>query len=132
MLLQHSGGQAACELCAYQRIPYIVAILLAALAILICDPDAHPGWFTMTLANICMFGFFVSAGLAGFHYLISENWVIVSDTTRAALLNQDAWMSQTTEGGIFPIWHAGIALALGIAALMTLNRWEPSETKYRR
>jgi disulfide bond formation protein DsbB len=100
---EHSGGQTACELCAYQRIPYIVGIVLASLAILVCDPDAHPGWFGMTLANICMLGFFASAGIAGFHYLIAENWVIVSDTVRAALLNQDAWMTQTGGGGAFAI-----------------------------
>ena len=90
------GDGAACGLCLYQRVPYIVVIVLSSLAIVACDIDESFDRVSMTLANICMLGFFVVAGLAGFHYLIAENWVSVGEHTRASLLNTDAWMLAAT------------------------------------
>jgi hypothetical protein len=84
----------------------------------------------MTLANICMLGFFVVAGLAAFHYLIAENWVPVGDYTRVSLLNTEQWMLTTIPDSELAMWTAGIALACGILSLMTLNRWEPSSRRY--
>ena len=124
------GDGAACGLCLYQRVPYIVVMVLSSLAIVVCDIDESFDRFSMTLANICMLGFFVVAGLAGFHYLIAENWVSVSEHTRASLLNTDARMLAAAPDNVLAIWNAGIAFACGILSLMTLNRWEHVQRAY--
>ena len=127
LAIEPIGDGAACGLCLYQRVPYIVVIVLSSLAIVATEPERPLNRFGMTLANSCMLGFFVVAGLAGFHYMLAENWVPIGDATRAALLNSDRAMLAALPDSDLAIWNAGIALACGILALMTLNRWESSE-----
>lgn len=67
---QFGFGLRPCVLCLYQRVPYVVAALLAALALLPAVP-AKARW---VLVALCALAFAVNAGIAVFHVGVEQHW----------------------------------------------------------
>jgi disulfide bond formation protein DsbB len=65
---QYWGGLHPCVLCLYQRWPYGVAIVLAAIALLV---GGRPRGWAVGLAGIA---FLVGGGIAAFHVGVEQGW----------------------------------------------------------
>jgi len=67
---QYGFGLKPCVLCIYQRIPYVIAALLAAVAL--SSRLSVPG--KMALIALCGVAFFVDSGIAVFHVGVEHHW----------------------------------------------------------
>jgi disulfide bond formation protein DsbB len=67
---QYGFGLPPCELCLYQRVPYVVAGLLAGAALL---PVLPPG-ARAALVGLCALAFAVDCGIAAFHVGVEQHW----------------------------------------------------------
>jgi disulfide bond formation protein DsbB len=65
---QYLGGLQPCQLCIWQRWPYVAAILLALLAF------ALPGRLRVYGAALAAVAVLVSAGIAAFHVGVEQHW----------------------------------------------------------
>lgn len=65
---QYLGGLAPCVLCVYQRYPYVVAIVLAVIALIAAPALARPA---LVLAGVA---FLATAGIAAFHVGVEQHW----------------------------------------------------------
>lgn len=63
---QYAFGYAPCELCIYQRVPYICAILFGAIGIF-----AHQPKIGLALTS---FAFFINTIIASFHVGVEQKW----------------------------------------------------------
>ncbi len=65
-------GLHPCVLCVYQRIPYLIVIVLASIAYILFAKDLNKiGLFLLTL---CALALFADAGIAGFHVGVENKW----------------------------------------------------------
>ena len=69
LLSQYWGGLAPCELCLAQRWPWGIAIVISFVATMVGSRPALP-WVALLLAVV----FFVSAGLAFYHFGVEQHW----------------------------------------------------------
>jgi disulfide bond formation protein DsbB len=67
---QFALGLDPCILCLYQRIPYVVVALLAALAF---QPNLPAPWRSGALA-LCAVALLINAGIAFFHVGVEQHW----------------------------------------------------------
>jgi len=68
-IMQYGFGYEPCILCLWQRVPYGVVIILAALASL---PPLYP--YARVLFGFCGLTFLIGAGLAIFHTGVERHW----------------------------------------------------------
>lgn len=73
------NGYAPCDLCWYQRYPYMAIIVIVAASLVLKSPNAFWVLFSVTLLA------FVDAGIAGYHAGVEYKW----------------WQGPTTCGGAF-------------------------------
>ncbi|MCF8482310.1 MAG: disulfide bond formation protein B [Rhodospirillum sp.] len=145
---QFALGLDPCILCLYQRIPYVVVALLAALAF---QPNLPSRWRGVTLA-LCAVALLVNAGIAFFHVGVEQHWwagtascvsaaasgggVTNLADLRAALSAPAPNLARCDEPAwaLFGITMAGynllICLGLGLstAALVWRGRWVSGQT----
>ena len=67
---QYAFGYAPCELCLWQRWPYVVIFACALLAILLRGSKPWDGWLLFFAALAALFG----AGVAFFHVGVEQHW----------------------------------------------------------
>ncbi len=67
---QYGFGLRPCVLCLYQRVPYALAGLLAAIALL----PAVPLRGRAVLAGLCACAFLINSGIAVFHVGVENHW----------------------------------------------------------
>lgn len=67
---QFGFGLRPCVLCIYQRIPYLVAGLLAGAALL----PAMPRRSVVLLLGLCAVAFAINTGIAVFHVGVEQHW----------------------------------------------------------
>ncbi len=67
---QYGFGLRPCALCLYQRVPYVLAGLLAAIALL----PAVPVRGKALLAALCALVFLANTGIAVFHVGVEHHW----------------------------------------------------------
>lgn len=70
LVAQHVFGLAPCILCLYQRVPYGLAALLGAVALV---PAVPPRW-RAGLVALAGLGFLANAGIAVFHVGVEQHW----------------------------------------------------------
>ncbi|MBF0333230.1 MAG: disulfide bond formation protein B [Alphaproteobacteria bacterium] len=70
LVAQHVFGLAPCILCLYQRVPYGLAALLGAVALV---PMLPPRW-RIGLVALAGIGFLANAGIAVFHVGVEQQW----------------------------------------------------------
>ncbi len=70
LLAQFGFGLRPCILCLYQRGPYVLSALLAALAL----PPACPPRRRLWLLGLCALAFTVNGGIAIFHVGVEQHW----------------------------------------------------------
>lgn len=68
---QYIGGLAPCQLCIYQRIPYVFVIAFGILSygLTVIRPQAAYFFFVLLILNL-----FIDAGIAGFHAGVEYKW----------------------------------------------------------
>lgn len=131
---------APCVLCIYQRIPYLVAGVLALLALLLRKNDGA----TRFLLGLCALAFFVNAGIAFYHSGVERHWWASSagcevnqeilrdpQAARLALLRTEASecdrIDFTILGFSLANWNVPICLALALFSLLAATgpcaRW---------
>jgi len=69
LLSQYWGGLAPCELCLLQRWPWVAAILISLIAIMVGSRSALP-WVALLLAAV----FAIGSALAFYHVGIEKHW----------------------------------------------------------
>lgn len=69
LVAQYGFGLYPCELCLYQRYPYMVVIVVAIAAYLWLSPRGQ--WFALALCTIL---FAVDAGIAVYHTGVEQGW----------------------------------------------------------
>jgi disulfide bond formation protein DsbB len=67
---QYGFGLKPCVLCVYQRVPYVVAGLLAIVALL----PGIGGRARVLLVSLCALAFAVDCGIAIFHVGVEQHW----------------------------------------------------------
>lgn len=67
---QFEFGLRPCILCLYQRGPFVIAGLLALLAL----PPAMPRRIRLILLALCALAFFINSGIAVFHVGVEQHW----------------------------------------------------------
>jgi len=70
LVAQYGFGLLPCPLCTYQRIPYVVVLLLA-LALLSLPGSSRLG---PVLLGLCALAFLVNSGIALFHVGVEQHW----------------------------------------------------------
>lgn len=73
LLSQYVGGLQPCRLCHYQRLPYVITIGLAALALgtILRRPGLGA---TRGVLALCFLAFVVGAGIAVYHVGVEQHW----------------------------------------------------------
>ena len=73
LLSQYVGGLQPCRLCYYQRVPYVVTIVLAALTLgtIVRRPGIGA---TRGVLALCALAFVVGAGIAAYHVGVEQRW----------------------------------------------------------
>jgi disulfide bond formation protein DsbB len=69
LLSQYWGGLAACELCVLQRWPWVAAIVISLVAIIVASRSSLR-WVALTLASV----FAVGSALAFYHVGVERHW----------------------------------------------------------
>lgn len=129
---QYLGGYQPCELCHWQRYPYIATLLLGILAV------AVPGWRRAILV-LCGLLFVVDAGIAAFHVGVEQHWwqglaacgstfgpAGSIDELRARLLAQPVVRCDEVAWSLFGLSMAGynFFVALALAAFALHAAWQ--------
>ncbi len=136
-----------CELCIYQRIPYIAAIPLALIgAVFFARRPSEKGVFAVWLAVICGAGFLAGAGVAAFHVGVEQGWwqgtescvgADLGDLTleemRDAILSAPAVRCDEVRWSLLGIsmagWNFVVSLGLVAATIMAVRQWtKPNPT----
>jgi len=132
---QYVGGLAPCQLCIYQRIPYVFAIAFGILSygLTTIRPQAACLFFVLLILSL-----FIDAGIAGFHAGVEYKWwegltgcsASLPDANtsieelRAAILNAPVIKCDEAAFTILGISMAGynflMALGLGLVASYSL------------
>ena len=136
LISQHVFGLQPCVLCHYQRYAFVVALVLAVLALL-----AKPRLF-LALAGLA---FLTGAGIAAFHVGVEQGWwqgtagchaptfdsTASVDEMREALLNTDFVACDKVAWSLFGISMAGynflFSLLFGLASLVAAAKMKPRE-----
>lgn len=76
LLSQYVGGLEPCILCVYQRIPYVLTIVLsgAALAFVVSLDTETPAMLVRFALVFCAILFLIGAGTAAFHVGVEQGW----------------------------------------------------------
>ncbi|NNG04187.1 MAG: disulfide bond formation protein B [Inquilinus sp.] len=130
---QYVGGLQPCVLCLYQRWPYVVVIVLAAIALAL-PPRARAA--ALGLAGLALW---VGAGIAAFHVGVEQGWwqgtaecggidsgADSVDALRAQLLGTPIVRCDVVPWSLFGISMAGynflLSIPLGGAVLIAARR----------
>jgi disulfide bond formation protein DsbB len=138
---QFAMGLEPCVLCLYQRIPYVIVALLAALAF---QPGLPAPWRGGVLI-LCGLALLTNAGIAFYHVGVEQHWWAGTDACGAAptaqvtsLADLQAALSGPAQAvprcdepawALFGVTMAGynlavcLALGLGTLALVWRGRW---------
>ena len=72
---EYIGGYPPCELCWYQRYPYMLTMALSALILLLEVNEGYaPSPTSRALSAICCLAFITGAGIAAFHVGVEQQW----------------------------------------------------------
>ncbi len=71
LISQYGFGLHPCVLCIYQRVPYVVAIVLSVIAVIVARKK--PKWLAYVLLLYGL-AYLVGAGIAGFHVGVELKW----------------------------------------------------------
>lgn len=130
---QYLGGYQPCELCHWQRYPYIATLLLSIVAI------AVRGCHRAVLA-LCGLLFLVGAGIAAFHVGVEQHWwqglaacgsafgpAGSIDELRARLLAQPVVRCDEVAWSLFGLSMAGynFMVSLALTAFALHAAWRP-------
>ena len=138
LAFQYLGGLAPCELCVWQRVPYVAVLGLGALGALLA-PRLAPA-HAVALAAACALLFFADAAIAGFHVGVEQGWWEGSESCsaaaapagdlealRAAVFAAPAAFCDTVAWSLFGLsmaaWNGLAALALGAATAVAAAGW---------
>ena len=88
LLSQYVGGLQPCVLCLYQRVPYVLIIILSVLALLLMIVRGSPRSALMRgVLAVCAAIFLAGAGIAAFHVGVEQGWWAGTDACTSADLN---------------------------------------------
>jgi disulfide bond formation protein DsbB len=76
LLSQYVGGLEPCVLCLYQRVPYVLTIVLsgAALAFATIMDNEIPAMLVRVALFVCAILFLIGAGTAAYHVGVEQGW----------------------------------------------------------
>ena len=75
LLSQYVGGLQPCVLCLYQRVPYVLTIVLSGSALALVMFGGRPRWaLTRWVLAVCAVIFLAGAGIAAFHVGVEQGW----------------------------------------------------------
>jgi len=85
---QYVGGLQPCVLCIYQRVPYVLAIALCALALAVAvfGGGTKPS-LTRSGLVICVALFIAGAGIAAYHVGVEQGWWMGTEACAGSDLN---------------------------------------------
>ena len=130
-----------CELCIYQRIPYIAAIPLALIgSVFFARRPTGSGSLAVWLAVICGAGFLAGAGVAAFHVGVEQEWWqgtesctgadlgdLSIEAMRDAILNAPAVRCDEVRWSLLGIsmagWNFLVSLGLVAGTAITARQW---------
>lgn len=81
-IMQYGFGYHPCILCLWQRVPFVAAIILAALALTPALRTQAP-----VLLGLCALAFFIGASLAIFHTGVERHWWLGTEGCTITPLN---------------------------------------------
>ena len=124
LIFQFLGGLFLCELCRYQRVPYMVVIVLGSIGILASSGASPSHRLSIVFGSLCAVAFFASFGIAWFQVGVEHGWWRSVETiliTPTVPFVKATWsLLDVSMAG----WNGLIALALGLGSLATLVRWQ--------
>jgi disulfide bond formation protein DsbB len=123
LVFQFLGGLFLCELCLYQRVLYMVVIVLASIGILASSGVSPSHRLSIVLGSLCAVAFFANFGIASFQTGVEQGWwrgfepILIAPTVPS---DEVTWprLGVSVAG-----WNGLIALTLGLGSLVTLVRW---------
>jgi disulfide bond formation protein DsbB len=143
LAMQHLGGLRPCQLCVYERYPYLVVLAAALLGAWLARPRLALSLAALALA--------VNVGLAAYHVGVEQGWFVLPESCaavgeaatvedlKAQLLNAPARCDQvplTVLGLSLAAWNGIYAAALLALAALALLRRSPAsgaqEDRYPR
>jgi disulfide bond formation protein DsbB len=123
-----------CDLCIYQRYPYLAIVLLAGLAFFLKNPGLQRGalW-------ICVLLFLLDAGIAGYHTAVEYGWVtgpsacsssdsgnMTLEEMRAAIMNAPLVSCSQAMAYFFGLsmaaWNAIAASVMALVIFLVLRK----------
>jgi disulfide bond formation protein DsbB len=131
LLLQFGFGYAPCQLCIYERYPYLVVLAACGLGLRLGQPR-------LALATAAL-ALVLNVGLAGYHVAVEQGWLALSESCaavggaatieelKAQLANAPARCDQvplTVAGLSLAAWNGIYAAALLVLCLIGLSRRE--------
>jgi disulfide bond formation protein DsbB len=132
LISQYGFGLYPCEFCLYQRIPYIIVIVLGIFGIL-ATKMMGPKYGAFNIA-LCSLAFFINSGIAFYHVGIEKGWwsagcstpdfsKLTPDQIGEAIRNAPTARCDDVPWELFSISMAGynviLCFILGIYALIT-------------
>jgi disulfide bond formation protein DsbB len=89
LLSQYVGGLEPCVLCLYQRVPYVLTIVLsgAALAFVSFMDNEIPAMLVRVALIVCAILFLIGAGIAAYHVGVEQGWWRGTEACSGADLN---------------------------------------------
>ncbi len=141
LYFQYFENLPPCELCIYQRIPYIAAIPLALIgSVFFARRPSTAGVFAILLAVACGAGFLAGAGVAAFHVGVEQGWwqgtescvgADLGDLTlaemRDAILNAPAVRCDEIQWSLLGIsmagWNFLVSLGLVAGTAIAVRQW---------
>lgn len=139
LLLQYVGGFKPCNLCLYERIPYLAAVVIGVLGYRL-------GHVRLALALLAL-AFAANAGLAFYHVGVEQGWfqlpegcaatgqAATIEELKAQILAAPARCDQvplTVLGLSLAGWNGVLSVALLAASLFGLTRRSASATEQHR
>jgi disulfide bond formation protein DsbB len=133
LAMQHLGGLEPCQLCIYERYPYLVAVVAAVLGAWLGRPRLALGVVALALA--------ANVGLAAYHVGVEQGWFALPESCaavgeaatvedlKAQLLNAPARCDQvplTVLGLSLAAWNGVYAAGLLALAVLALLRRSPA------
>ena len=140
LVFQYGLGLFPCELCLYQRYPYVAVIVVGGLGALLLRDSATPRLPAILLGGVCALLFAATAGIAAFHVGVEQGWwagteacaggdLDTSDieAMRQAILAAPAVRCGDVTWSMFGVsmagWNLVAATAFALASATTLRRW---------
>lgn len=140
LFFQYGLGLFPCELCLYQRYPYVAVIVVGGLGALLLRNRATPRLPAILLGAACALLFAADAGIAAFHVGVEQGWwtgteacvggdVDTSDieAMRLAILAAPAVRCDNVTWSMLGIsmagWNFVAATVFALASATTLRRW---------